>query len=190
MTVFEFATTLWSIMFSIAFAHMLASLARLLQLGRLVRWSPLHAIWWTSIFVCVVSNWISLWELRQLSAWRTEYILLLLLATFVQYLACYLVSPGAPTGTPINLNVFHEQQRHRYLFAFALMNAISIPLNIVTSHLFGVTSWGAQNLAQAPAAGLTLAALVVQRPRVEWILAVSVFGLTAYYLFGLQATIR
>ena len=46
-------------MFSIAFAHMLASLAWLLQLGGQVRWSPLHAIWWTSIFVCVVSNWIS-----------------------------------------------------------------------------------------------------------------------------------
>jgi hypothetical protein len=70
------------------------------------------------------------------------------------------------------------------------MNAISIPLNIVTSRLFGVTSWSAQNLAQAPAAGLTLAALAVRRPRVEWVLAVSVFGLTAYYLFGLQATIR
>ena len=43
MTVFEFATTLWSIMFSIAFAHMLANLAGLLQLGRQVRWSPLRA---------------------------------------------------------------------------------------------------------------------------------------------------
>ena len=190
MTVFEFATTLWSIMFSIAFAHMLASLARLLQLGRQVRWSPLHAIWWTSIFVCVVSNWISLWELRQLSAWTAGYMLLLLLATFVQYLACYLVSPDPSAGTPINLNVFHVEQRQRYLVAFALMNGISIPLNIVTSHLFGVTSWSAQNLAQAPAAGLTLAALIVHKSRVEWVLAVSVLGLTAYYLFGLQATIR
>jgi hypothetical protein len=70
------------------------------------------------------------------------------------------------------------------------MNGISIPLNIVTSHLFGVTSWSAQNLAQAPAAGLTLVALIVHRSWVECILAVFVLGLTAYYLFGLQATVR
>ena len=108
----------------------------------------------------------------------------------MQYLACYLVSPDSPAGTHIDLNVFHVEQRQRYLLAFALMNGISIPLNMVTSHLFGVTSWSAQNLAQAPAAGLTLAALLVHKPRVEWILAVSVLGLTAYYLFGLQTTIR
>ena len=98
MTVFEFATTLWSIMFSIAFAHMLASLARLLQLGRQVRWSPLHAIWWTSIFVCVVSNWISLWALRQLSG-LDDGIHPLIAARDLRAVSCVLSSiPGLTCG--------------------------------------------------------------------------------------------
>jgi len=189
MTVFEFANVLWSIMFSIAFAHMLSNLAALIQAGRLVRWSALHAIWWASVFVCVVANWISLWELRELPVWTTGYILLLLLATFLQYLACYLVTPAPPAGKQIDLDAFHESQRRTYLVAFALMNGISIPLNVVTSDLFGVAAWGWQNLAQAPAALLTFVALFVRLRWLEWPLAIAVLGLSGFYLLGLQTTI-
>ena len=190
MTVFEFANVLWSILFSVAFAHMLSSVAGLVHAGGRVRWSWLHALWWLSVFICVIANWISLWDLRNLPEWTTGYILLLLLATFLQYLTCYLVSPEIPAGGEINLDEFHTQQSGRYLAAFGLLNAISIPLNIVTADMFGVSSWGWQNLAQAPAAALTFGAIFLRRRWVQWALAISVLGLSGLYLLGLQNTIR
>ena len=75
MTVFEFSNILWSILFSLAFAHVLASVAGLIQAGRRVRWSPLHAVWLSSIFICVVGNWIGVWGLRDLRSWTTGYII-------------------------------------------------------------------------------------------------------------------
>ena len=189
MSVFEFSNILWSILFSLAFAQILAGLAGLIQAGRRVRWSPLHAVWLTSIFICVVANWISVWGLRDLPTWTTGYIVLLLVAMFLQYLACFLALPNVSNDGSIDLEAFHNEQRGRYLGAFALLNGISIPLNVVTSELFGVSAWGWQNIAQAPAAVLTFAAIFFRQRWLDWTLALIVLGLSGFYLLGLQDTI-
>lgn len=190
MSVFEYANILWSILFSLALAHMLSSAAALIQAGDRVRWSALHGVWWLSVLVCVIGNWISLWDLRTLTAWTTGYVLLLLFATFLQYLACFLVSPEKPGAGKIDLNAFHEEQGTRYLIGFTLMQGIAIPLNLVTAQMYGVTTWGVQNLAQGPAAALTFAAIFLRGRTMQWVLAVSVLALSAFYLFGLQSTIQ
>lgn len=190
MSVFEFANTLWSILFSLALIHMLSSAAKLIRASARVRWSPLHGLWWLSVFICVIANWISLWDLRTLRTWTTGYILLLLVALSLQYLACFLVSPEIPSEGRIDLDEFHTRQHGRYLMAFGLMNAISIPLNLVTANLFGIAIWDWQTLAQGPAAALTFVAIFPRRRTVEWTLAILVLALSGFYLLALENTIR
>jgi hypothetical protein len=64
------------------------------------------------------------------------------LALSLQYLACFLVSPEITSEGTIAPDEFHIRQRGRYLIAFGLLNAISIPLNLVTANLFGIAIWG------------------------------------------------
>ena len=97
MSVFEFVNILISILFSIVFAHMLQSVAELLKAGGRVRFSWIHATWMSSIFVCVLANWISVWELRNVPRWSTGYVLFLTIVIFVQYLAAALVLPSVPS---------------------------------------------------------------------------------------------
>jgi len=190
MTPFEFVVILLSILFSIAIAHMLQSVADLVRAGRRVRYSGLHALWMLTVFVDVLANWISVWELRTLQAWTAGYILLLVLAILAQYLACVLVSPAVAREGPVDLVAFHREQGARYLFAFGMLNAISIPLNLVTANLFGVPEWGWQNLAQAPAAVLTFAAIVARPRWLQWAFAVAVLALSTIYLAGLQGSVH
>lgn len=190
MTPFEFVVILISILFSIAIAHMLQSVADLVRAGRRVRYSALHATWMLTVFVDVLANWISVWELRTLPVWTVGYILLLILTILSQYLACVLVSPAVEADGPVDLEAFQRDQGPRYLFAFGMLNAIAVPLNLVTSRLFDVSEWGWQNLAQGPAAALTLAAIVARPRWLQWVLAVAVLALSALYLGGLQGPIR
>ncbi|MEX0644711.1 MAG: hypothetical protein WD076_05330 [Parvularculaceae bacterium] len=190
MTVFEFTIILWSIMFSIAIAHMLASVADLVRVGGRVKISGVHALWMLSVFVCVLANWLSVWDLRLLTHWTTGYILFLTLATVLQYFACVLISPPAPEEGAIDLRAFHQTQGPRYLAAFALLNFYSIPLNILTAQLFGVASWGWQSLAQGPAAALTLLAIFAKPRWAQWALAVAVLTLSAFYLTSLQGELK
>lgn len=185
MSVFEYVNILISILFSIVFAHMLQSIAELVKAGDRVRFSWLHATWMSSVFVCVLANWISVWALRDLPRWTNGYLLFLTVAIFIQYIAAALISPSVAAEGPVDLNVFHRIQGPRYLAAFGLLNGISIPLNVVTAHLFGVTGWGWQNLAQGPAALLTFGAIFVRSPRWQWLPAVAVLALSCFYLFGL-----
>lgn len=190
MTPFEFVVILISILFSIAIAHMLQSVADLVRAGGRVHYSALHATWMLIVFVDVLANWISVWELRALPAWTVGYILLLILAILSQYLACVLVSPAVAIDRPVDLEAFQREQGPRYLFAFGMLNTISIPLNLVTASLFGVSEWGWQNLAQGPAAVLTFAAIFARPRWLQWALAIAVLVLSVIYLGGLQAPIR
>lgn len=190
MTPFEFVVILLSILFSIAIAHMLQSVADLIRARNRVRISWLHTVWMLAIFVTVLANWLSLWELRGLREWTTGYMLLLVLAVLIQYFACVLVSPEAGTNDPIDLVAFQERQGPSFLFAFGLMNMIAIPLNLVTAEMYKVPEWGWQNLAQAPAAALTFAAIFVRPRWVKWPLALAVLILSALYLAGLQGPVR
>lgn len=190
MTPFEFIVILLSILFSIAIAHMLQSVADLIRTRSRVRISWLHAVWMLAIFVTVLANWLSIWELRGLKEWTAGYMLLLVLAVLIQYFACVLVSPEAGPENPIDLVAFQEEQGPRYLFAFGLMNTISIPLNLVTAGLYQVPAWGWQNVAQAPAAALTFAAIFVWPRWARWPLALAVLILGTLYLAGLQGPVR
>lgn len=190
MTPFEFVVILLSILFSIAIAHMLQSVAGLLRAGRRIRYSWLHAGWMLTIFIDVLANWLSVWELRTLQVWSAGYILFLILATLTQYIACVLVSPEVKSDGPVDLIEFHREQGPRYLFAFGLLNAISVPLNLVTDHLFGVQEWGWQNLAQAPAAILTFIAIAARPRWLQWAMLIVVFLLSMIYLADLQGTLK
>lgn len=190
MTPFGFVVILLSILFSIAIAHMMESLASLVRAADRVRVSGLHALWMLTVFISVLANWLSVWELRALTAWTAGYILLLVLAVLVQYVSCVLVSPRVEGQGPIDLREFQRKQGPRYLLAFGFVNGVSVPLNLVTASFFGVSAWGWQNLAQAPAAVLTWAAIFVRPRWAQWALAVSVLALSVLYLAGLQGPVR
>ncbi len=190
MTPFEFVNILLSILFSIAIAHMLQSVAELVRAGKRVRVSWLHALWMTTIFVTVLANWLSIWELRGLKEWTAGYMLLLVLAVLAQYFSCVLVSPKVIPDKLIDLVAFQHEQGARYLFAFALLNTISIPLNLVTADMYGVSMWGWQNVVQGPSAALTFAAIFVRPSWAKWGLASAVLVLSTLYLVGLQGPVR
>lgn len=182
MTVFEYVIILFSILFSVAFAHMLQSVAQLIRAAKRVRFSALHAIWMLNVFVIVLTNWLGLWELRDLPRWPTAYVVLLTIAISIQYVAVVLICPAVPPEGEVDLRTFHQTQGPRYLAGFASMELVSVPLNVVTAEIFGVATWRFDNFIQAPMAILIAAAIFLRSPRAQWPLSLAVLALSAFAL--------
>jgi len=151
MTVFEFVFGLFSIVVSLALAHLLAGVADLIRNSRRVKVSFVHAVWMWATFAVTVGNWAALWPFHQLPSWPAWSVLLMVLVVTSNYLLCYLVTPEIPAEGPIDLVAFHESSRRSYLSAFAALGLISIPGNVIFGVAGQYSDWLRDTLISLPA---------------------------------------
>lgn len=113
MSSFEFVSVLLSIVVSLALAHLLTAVARMLQ-AKDLKFSFLLAGWiGIALFDCI-DFWFSLWAARDTQVWSLGYILLWLAAATSIYLFAWLVAPeGKLDG--VDLRAYHYANRRKFL---------------------------------------------------------------------------
>lgn len=119
MTTFEFVSVLLSIVVSLAFAHLLTAIARLIQSDG-VKFSWFWAGWVGILLFCCVDYWFSLWLARDTSVWSFGYVVFWLVLATVLYLSVWLAVPNFEGGTYRDLPAFFAANRRRMLGAVFL----------------------------------------------------------------------
>lgn len=161
MTTFEFVSVLLSIVVSLAFAHLLTGIARLIQ-AKVVNPS-LPLIGWIGIFLfCCVDYWFSLWQARVAPQWSLFYVLFWLAVGAVLYLTCWLVVPTERAAEDkIDLSQFFESHRRNFLGAYLVYVALGLFANLSIGSL---ESAALVSVAQLVLVG---AAYLMRGPRVQ-----------------------
>src|SRR5689334_6509280 len=147
MTTFEFVSVLLSIVVSLAFAHLLTGIARLIQ-AKVVNPS-LPYIGWLGIFLfCCVGYWFSLWQARATAQWSLTYVLFWLALGAVLYLTCWLVVPTeSAVEEQIDLSAFFETRRRSFLGAYLVYTAMGLTANLTIGSLASAALVSALQLA-------------------------------------------
>lgn len=175
MTTFEFVSVLLSIVVSLAFAHLLTGIARLIQ-AKVVNPS-LPYVGWVGIFLfCCVDYWFSLWQARVTPQWSLTYVLFWLAVGAVLYLTCWLVVPTeSAVEDQIDLSKFFETRRRGFLGAYLVYVAMGLFANLSIGSLASAALVSASQLV------LVGAAYLWSGPRLQAAVIVAMYCLTAWY---------
>jgi len=117
MSTFEFVSVLLSFVVSLALAHLLTGVARLVRAKDVKPSFVLFGWMGVALFECV-DIWFSLWQARETGSWSLFYVLAWLLAATSLYLFAWLIVPeGELDGRDLHAH-FHDTRR-KFLIAHA-----------------------------------------------------------------------
>jgi len=174
MTASEHILILLSLVVSLALAHLLSGIARLIH-GQNVQWSWLHGAWMLLVFLLLIDFWISAWQLRHQEAWNFLQVLFWMTMATIQYLIAALVVPEEVPESGITLSDFHEKNRSRYIGLFLVNLAFAMAANLM---LEGFSSANYINLLGFIL--LTLAGFAKQR-WLQWIGTIGTLAVFSIY---------
>lgn len=135
MSSFEFFTVLLSFVVSIGVAHLLQTVARLIQEHDRVRFSLTWALWAGAIFNLQVTFWLRSWVYHEHFTLRTETSVPPLVLAIVAFLACGLVAPRVRETGDIDLRVFHEEDGRKYQIAYAAFMLVAIVQGVLMADI-------------------------------------------------------
>lgn len=96
MRAFDFVITLYSFVYALGIAQILARVGDIVRAGKRVRFSWLNAGWTLNILLAIVAWWISLWDLRAEKSWPMPTVLIFFAVVCLLYLLARLVSAPIP----------------------------------------------------------------------------------------------
>ena len=190
MGAFDHIILLLSFVYALAIGHLLTTVALLLRRRREVRFSALHAFWMLNALVAIIANWISFWDLRGLPSWSVWTIFFTFLLAFTNYLYAALVSPEIRAEGAVDLVAFQAEHRLEIVGSWFALAVIALLANVVYGHVFGVITWGEQNLAVAPMVISGIVALIWRARWAQISSAVVVAASWALYFGALQGAIH
>lgn len=182
MTTFTFVFGLYSIIASLCITHMLSGFVTVARGHSKVRYSLTHTLWVWVAFAIVIANWQSQWALRELAVWPAWSVLLLIATALAQFVFCAFVTPDVPADADIDLAVFHEQERKRYVGAFLALIAIAIAYNFSFGLAGAYENWLRDNIFTVICIPLTLAAFVFDSRKVQLFVAIVLALLSLWFL--------
>lgn len=129
LTQFEYVSVLLAIVISIAIAHILSGIARMIWDGISNFSFPLvHWIIFT-LFLCV-DYWFYLWSLHEQDRWSFLYVCFLLWQASLIYLASHLIVPTAETESPVDMKKFFADKHKGYMVVCIITAASNEALNL------------------------------------------------------------
>jgi len=187
MNAFEFVMTLYSFVYALGVAHILATVGDLARAGRRVRVSWLHAGWMLNIMLAIVAWWLSLWDLQAQASWPMATVLVLFGVACLLYLLARLVSPPVAAEGPVDLPLYHRQEGRKYAGLFA----VNTGLTIATVFLFGSDSqnWVASNYASWPTLAASIAAALFGARWVQGVALSVIMAMWVWYYATLQSAL-
>jgi hypothetical protein len=135
MTSFEFFTVLLSFVVSIGVAHLLQTVARLIQEHDRVRFSLTWALWAAAIFNLQITFWLRSWFYHEQFTLRTETSVPPLVLAIIAFLTCGLCSPRLREAGEIDLRAFHAEDGRKYQIAYAAFMLVAIAQGILMADI-------------------------------------------------------
>lgn len=188
MRAFDFVMTLYSFVYALGVAHILAAVGDLLRAGRRVRFSWLSAGWMLNALLVIVSWWLALWDLRAVTTWTMPVVLVLFGAACLIYLFARLVSPAVPREGPVDLRAFHQEEGRKYASVYTAIIVMSILM--VWMYGAGTQNWAAENESNWPALAAGVAAAVSRTRWVQVVALIVIDGLWLWYFAALQGPLN
>src|SRR5512137_904719 len=102
MTPFEYVSVLLSVVVSLALAHLLIGITKIIKAG-VSRWSiPLIGWIGVMIFLCI-DYWFSIWAARNDPVWSLGFVCFLLVLGAVLFVGCWMIVPEFDGKEPVDL---------------------------------------------------------------------------------------
>lgn len=161
MSTFEFVSVLFSLVLSLAVAHLLTGVAQVIR-AKKVRFGWVHAGWWLFSLLLCVDWWFSLWQRRDDdSTWTLGFVLFELWQLAVLYVVAWLIVPDVSEEGEVDMPAFHDANRRKYLAGMLIWilggivsNGLTPSLNLanliapITLTLFAVAWWWKHKFVQ------------------------------------------
>lgn len=145
MTAFEFIIVFFSFAYALAFSHVLFAAARMIRHRRQLVFSWPHALWMANAALLLLSNWISLYDFRDMAAMSLGTILMLFVFVTTLYFTSALVTPDFEEGDGYDMQTFHRREFRTYVGAILALHLVSFIANTQAGDA-GISNWGSQNL--------------------------------------------
>lgn len=141
MTTFEFVSVLLSLVVSLALAHVLTGMARML-VAKGMKFSFVLFGWMAVALFDCVDLWFSLWAARDTAVWSLGYVLLWLAAAIAIYLFAWVVVPeGKLDG--VDLRAYHDENRRKFLPLAASYLVVDFLINMTVAQFQSLVSFEA-----------------------------------------------
>lgn len=187
MRAFDFVMTLYSFVYALGVAQILATVGDMVRAGKRLRFSWLNAGWMLNVLLAIVAWWLSLWDLRTESSWPLPTVLVFFAVACLLYLLARLVS--APIGQEgvVDLRRYHQAEGRKYAALFAVETALTIS----TVFLYGSSSqnWIASNEASWPTLAASLAAAMTGNRWVQAAALIVIMAMWVWYYVTLQSAL-
>ena len=176
MTPFEYVSVLLSMVVSIAFAHLLIGITKIIKAG-VSRWSiPLLGWIGFMIFLCI-DYWFSVWGARNDSVWSLGFVCFLLLVAAVLFVGCWMIVPEIDGKEPVDLTGHYAAIRRKFLICLIIYVALGQLANLGLAG-FQSTSIKLVGVGQL---GLIITAWFLESPRVQLVAVAAMYVLMVWY---------
>jgi hypothetical protein len=193
MHAFDYLVTLFSFVFAMAIAHVLATVGDMVVASRRLTFSWVNAGWMLTVLLAVIAWWLGIWDLRKQDTWPTDTIAFFFWAACGLYVLARIVCPRIPVEGPIDLREFHRCEGPKYIIGYCAFVIFSIATNtyfgVVHSATSSGGSWLSQNAALIPMGVTALVAALVPDRRVQVSAVVIELMLWAWYFWSLQGAL-
>jgi hypothetical protein len=159
MSGIDLTNVLISIVISLAVAHLLGGIGRIMRAPQ-VKFSILQGAWVAFLLVECVNFWVSS-ALTHLPSVTYPQVLRAFFSSAGLYLACWMILPDETPKEPIDLGAFFDANRRKFLGVLVIYNAM-IGINMMNSPWVATGSWTAWLGTAAVAAAWIWPARAVQ----------------------------
>jgi hypothetical protein len=187
MRAFDFVMTLYSFVYALGVAQILATVGDMVRAGKRLRFSWLNAGWMLNVLLAIVAWWLSLWDLRAEAAWPMPTVLMLFVVACLLYLLARLVSAPIPEEGAVDLRRYHQAEGRKYAGLFT----VEVALTIGTVFLYGSSSenWLASNYASWPTLAASIAATITGNRWVQAGALSVILAIWVWYFATLQGAL-
>jgi hypothetical protein len=187
MRAFDFVMTLYSFVYALGVAQILATVGDMVRAGKRLRFSWLNAGWMLNVLLAIVAWWLSLWDLRAEANWPMLTVLVLFAVACLLYLLARLVSAPIPQEGTVDLQKYHQEEGRKYAGLFA----VEVALTIATVFLYGSSSqnWIASNEASWPTLAASVAATITGNRWVQSVALLVILAMWVWYFATLESAL-
>jgi hypothetical protein len=187
MRAFDFVITLYSFVYALGVAQILATVGDMVRARKRLRFSWLNAGWMLNVLLAIVAWWLSLWDLRAEASWPLPTVLVFFAVACLLYLMARLVSAPIPAEGTVDLRLYHLEEGRGYAGVFT----VEVALTIATVFLYGSSSenWIASNDASWPTLAASLAAAISGNRWVQSAALFVIMTMWVWYFATLQSAL-
>jgi hypothetical protein len=176
MTPFEYVSVLLSVVISLALAHLLIGITKIVKAG-VSRWSiPLMGRIGIMAFLCI-DYWFSIWTVRDLPVWSLGFVSFLLLLGAVLFVSCWMIVPEIDGNDPVDLAAHYAALRRKFLIGVLLYTVLAQLANLMLEGFESTTV----KLIGTMQAAFIITAWTFQSSRVQLGVVAAMYVLMTWY---------